>query len=299
MLKVDQVIQEFKLGFMRKRTQILKGVSFDIPQGSVFGFLGPNGAGKTTLIRLIVGTREPTSGSILLKGEHTSTLSAKKRIGYLPERPYFYPHLTGRGFLKHYAILSEVPYETIDSKIVKTLEIVGLSGAIDKELRHYSKGMLQRVGIAQSILHDPEFIVLDEPMSGLDPNGRREIRELIKKLSTDGRTVFFSTHVVTDVEAICDRVAIINHGRITHLGKIQDLIDPKTKWIDLEFSFSDPTLKASVESDFGEKIHDSDGRWIVRTLIDSEWNSKVQKWIAKGVKLHAAVPYRPSLEELI
>lgn len=299
MLKVENIVQEFKVGFMRKKVQVLKGVSFEVPKGSVFGFLGPNGAGKTTLIRLIVGNREPTSGTIKLNGIETTSIESKRKMGYLTERPYFYPHLTGRRFLEHYAILSEVESDKIPGKILTSLERVGLSHAIDKELRHYSKGMLQRIGIAQAILHDPDFIVLDEPMSGLDPNGRREIRELIQALAQAGQTIFFSTHVVSDVEAICDRVAIIHQGKISHLGKINELIDPKTKWIEVGLSFDQAALKDQIEKELGEKPVHSDGIWTYRMPIHSEWNSKVQKWLSAGAKLHSAVPRRPSLEELI
>ncbi len=296
MLKISDVVQEFRTGFFRKRTIALKGVSLVVPEKSVFGFLGHNGAGKTTLIQAIVGNREPVSGSVTLNGIPTNSVEARQKLGYLPERPYFYSHLTAERFLRHFAILSDVPEDQISSRIKKTLESVSLLHAIDKELGHFSKGMLQRIGIGQAILHDPDFIVLDEPMSGLDPNGRRDIRELIHQLSREGKTIFFSTHVVSDVEAICDRVAIIDHGEIRYCGKISELVDPKTKWIEIG------VLKQSKELPEPLKeydCHSFDDLWIVKMPLHSQWNEDIKRWIERGLRIQFATPRKPSLEELL
>ena len=208
-----------------KQNNILHGISFDVPARSIFGFLGPNGAGKTTLIHLITGIRRPKSGRVLLHGMDTQTPEARVRIGYLPERPYFHEHLDGEAFLHYFGALSGLSREQVAAKIPSVLDAVGMSHARRLELKNYSKGMLQRIGIAQAILHDPELLVLDEPMSGLDPVGRKEIRELILKLAAEGRTVFFSSHVIPDVEAICDQVAIIEKGRLRGCGSIMGFLD--------------------------------------------------------------------------
>lgn len=204
---------------------MLRDVSFDVQASSIFGFLGPNGAGKTTLIHLITGVRKPVSGQVLFKGINTQDPSARLRIGYLPERPYFHEHLTGEGFLRYFGALSGLSSEQVDRRIPGVLESVGMTRARKVELKRYSKGMLQRIGIAQAILHDPELLVLDEPMSGLDPIGRKEIRELILRLASEGRTIFFSSHVIPDVEAICDQVAVIEKGTIRACGPISGFLE--------------------------------------------------------------------------
>lgn len=203
-------------------TEILSDVSLSVPEHSIFGFLGANGAGKTTLIHLIVGLRRPVTGEVRLRGHFAASREARMQIGYLPERPYFYEHLTGEGLLYYFGALSGMKRAAVTSRIPQVLSRVGMERARKVELRRYSKGMLQRIGIAQAILHDPEFLVLDEPMSGLDPVGRKEIRELILDLAREGRAIFFSSHVIPDVEAICDRVAVIQKGRIIKHGSTQE-----------------------------------------------------------------------------
>jgi ABC-2 type transport system ATP-binding protein len=221
-LDVRDVRKTYRNGFWLKSVEVLKGVSLQVPKNSIFGFVGPNGAGKTTLIQLIVGIRQPTSGQVIVGGFSSSTLQARTKVGYLPERPYFYEHLTGRELLTHYGTLSGI-HENLKDKITKVLSTVGLSHATDLELRRYSKGMLQRIGIAQSILHDPELLVFDEPMSGLDPVGRKEIRELLQSLKSQGKTIFFSSHVIPDVESICDSVALIRRGEMIASGPMSQL----------------------------------------------------------------------------
>ena len=215
--KVDQI---FRSGFWMKKIQVLHSIDLSIPEGTVFGFLGANGAGKTTLIQLIVGLREPTAGRVRVSGHAATSREARRKIGYLPERPYFYEHLTGEALLKYFGTLSGMKSSALKDRIAKVLAEVGMAHAGKTELRKYSKGMLQRIGIAQAILHEPPFLVLDEPMSGLDPIGRKEMRELIGRLSAAGHTIFFSTHVIPDVEAICDQVALIQKGRMIGSGPI-------------------------------------------------------------------------------
>jgi ABC-2 type transport system ATP-binding protein len=295
MLEIKDVRQSFRAGFWLNRVEVLKGISFNVESGSIFGFLGPNGAGKTTLIHLIVGMKHPTVGSIRLDGMDTFERKARMKIGYLPERPYFHDFLTGEELLVYFGRLSGLRKSDVLSRVDKVLGDVGMRHARKLELRKYSKGMLQRIGIAQAILHDPEFLVLDEPMSGLDPIGRKEIRELIIQLSKQGRTIFFSTHVIPDVEAICDHVGIIRKGEIIESGKITDYLKNETPSIEIEFTGVDPTrvLPSHLQALFRQipegiqieipSTENIDG--IVKTILDQ--NGKI-------ISLN---PVRPSLEE--
>jgi ABC-2 type transport system ATP-binding protein len=235
-LEVSSVNQSFRTGFWMQRVQILKDVSLTVPEKAIFGFLGANGAGKTTLIHLIAGLHQPTGGSVRIAGFDAHSIEAREKIGYLPERPYFYEHLTGRQFLTYFGNLSDMSRSRIRDRIPKVLSQVGMTAAQDVELRKYSKGMLQRIGIAQAILHEPEFLVLDEPMSGLDPIGRKDIRELILSLAQQGHTVFFSTHVIPDVEAICDQVALIEKGRIKGSGPIKNFLPQDKTMFEVAFA---------------------------------------------------------------
>lgn len=223
-LEITSASQSFRTGFWLKRVSVLSEISLLVPEKSVFGFVGPNGAGKTTLIHLITGLKRPVSGTVRVFGQHATSVYAKARIGYLPERPYFYEHLTGDGLLNYFGALAGMSIGRIKERIPKVLEAVGMSHARHIELRKYSKGMLQRIGVAQAIIHDPEFLILDEPMSGLDPVGRKEMRELIVQLSSEGKTIFFSSHIIPDIEAICDQVGMIQKGRLVGYGPVEKFL---------------------------------------------------------------------------
>jgi ABC-2 type transport system ATP-binding protein len=235
-LEVEAVNQSFRAGFWMNRVQVLHEVSLNVPERSIFGFLGANGAGKTTLIHLIAGLHKPSSGSVRIGGLEAITTQAREKIGYLPERPYFYEHLTGAQFLTYFGRLSGMSASRLRERIEQVLSTIGMTAARNVELRKYSKGMLQRIGIAQAILHEPQFLVLDEPMSGLDPLGRKEMRELILQLAQQGHTVFFSSHVIPDVEAICDQVALIEKGKIKGSGPIRKFLSEKDTQYEVVFS---------------------------------------------------------------
>src|SRR5471030_577875 len=201
----------------------LKSLSLKVDCGETFGFLGPNGAGKTTTLKLLMGIIFPTSGSATILGKHFRDPEVKRKIGFLPEQPYFYDYLSAPELLNYYAQLSGMAAAERAKRIAPILEQVGLGDVGSKQLRKFSKGMLQRVGIAQAIVHDPEVLFLDEPMSGLDPLGRHEIRELIQSLKDAGKTIFFSTHILSDAEALCDRVGVIHKGELRGVGVVNDL----------------------------------------------------------------------------
>jgi ABC-2 type transport system ATP-binding protein len=217
----------YRTGFwLNQKLESLKGCSLSVYQGETFGLLGPNGAGKTTLLKTLLGVVRPTSGRATLLGHPIGDRSVKQRVGYLPENAYFYDYLTGWEFLVFTAGLFQIPKSVYSKRIPQLLDIVGLarSAAQKKQLRQYSKGMLQRVGMAQALINDPDLVFLDEPMSGLDPMGRFQIREIILSLKEQGKTIFFNSHILADVEQICDRIAILARGELICQGSLGELV---------------------------------------------------------------------------
>ena len=235
-LIIKNVHQSFRSGFWLKSIEVLHGISFEVPSGKIFGILGPNGAGKTTLIQLMAGLREPTSGEILVNGSLNVCLRETRRsIGYLPERPYFHEHLTGEQFLNFMGTLSGVDASEINRRIPDVLKTVGLHDVRKIELRRFSKGMLQRIGIAQALMPHPKILLFDEPMSGLDPVGRKEIRSLMTVLMKQGCTVIFSTHIIEDVEAICQNVAMIHKGNLVSCGTVEEFLSQGQQQVESYF----------------------------------------------------------------
>jgi ABC-2 type transport system ATP-binding protein len=224
-LKAEGLSKTFKVGFLGRSVTAVHGLDLDVRKGEVFGFLGPNGAGKTTTIKMLMGLIYPTSGQAWLFGRPIGDQESKARLGFLPESPYFYDYLTGLEFLQFYGHLFGIRGAALEKRIDELLDLVGMSHARHLQLRKFSKGMLQRVGIAQALINDPELVVLDEPMSGLDPIGRKEIRDLILRLKESGKTIFFSSHILHDAELLCDRVAIILKGKLVACGSVSELID--------------------------------------------------------------------------
>ncbi|MGL5066056.1 MAG: ABC transporter ATP-binding protein [Microcoleus sp.] len=230
---VPLVVETFNLGkfyrtgfWMNQKIESLKNCTLAVSAGETFGLLGQNGAGKTTLLKTLLGIVRPTSGSALLLGRPLGDRAVKQRVGYLPENPYFYDYLTGWEFLQFAAGLFQIPRSVQQQRIPQLLDLVGLaqSAALKKQLRQYSKGMLQRIGMAQALINNPEVVFLDEPMSGLDPMGRYQMREIILSLKSQGKTIFFNSHVLSDVEKICDRVAILARGELICIGAIDELL---------------------------------------------------------------------------
>jgi ABC-2 type transport system ATP-binding protein len=223
-IEIQGLSKDYAVGFWKKQVRpALKPLDLMVNAGEAFGFLGPNGAGKTTTLKLLMGIVFPTSGSATILGKHFLDPDVKRRIGFLPEQPYFYDYLSAPELLDYYAQLSGVAEAGRSQRIKDLLQRVGLGDVGNMHLRKFSKGMLQRVGIAQAIVHEPEVVFLDEPMSGLDPMGRHEVRELIQSLKDAGKTIFFSTHILSDAEALCDRVAVIHKGELRGVGVVDDL----------------------------------------------------------------------------
>ena len=224
-IEIDRLTKDFAIGFARKRrVRALDALSLTVARGEIFGFLGGNGAGKTTTIKLLLGLMSPTAGTARICGRDIRDTAMHARIGYLPEQPYFYDYLTARELLEYCAELFGYDAAERKRRAAALLTRVELDPrAWTRPLRRFSKGMLQRVGLAQALLNDPEVVFLDEPMSGLDPIGRRHVRDLIASLRAGGTTVFFSSHILSDIEVLCDRVAILQKGRLAHLGRLDDL----------------------------------------------------------------------------
>src|SRR6185503_6193712 len=224
-LATYDLTKDYAVGFWRKRPyRALDHLTLEVEAGEVFGFLGPNGAGKTTTLKLLMQLVYPTSGRAEILGRPLGDLDAKRRIGYLPENPYFYDYLTAEELLRYFAELFGIRGRAAAARVSALLDEVGIAGERRLQLRKFSKGMLQRVGIAQALINEPELVILDEPMSGLDPLGRREVRALILRLRDRGCTVFFSSHVLSDAEALCNRVAILAKGRLMTAGRLNELL---------------------------------------------------------------------------
>jgi ABC-2 type transport system ATP-binding protein len=225
LIDVRSLVKTFKVGFLeRKSVTAVKGVSFDVRRGEIFGFLGPNGAGKTTTIKMLTGLIAPSGGEAFLFGKPVPTPASRERLGFLPENPYVYPYLTPREFVELSGKLSGMSGAKLRSRAADVLELVKITYAADRQVRRLSKGMLQRAGLAAALVSDPEMLILDEPMSGLDPVGRKEVKDLIFAERDRGRTVFFSTHILGDVEAMCDRVAILREGKVVVSGALRSLL---------------------------------------------------------------------------
>jgi ABC-2 type transport system ATP-binding protein len=224
-IEIDQLTKDYEVGFLKKKkVRALDSLTLSVNAGEIFGFLGPNGAGKTTTLKLLTRLIYPTSGTARILGQPIDDVATRSRVGYLPENPYFYDYLSGRELLEYTAALFGVPKREASTRADELLHLVGLEpDQADRQLRKYSKGMLQRIGIAQALINDPEIVFMDEPMSGLDPIGRREIRDLLLTLRAKNKTVFFSSHILSDVEALCDRAAILSRGKLLRSGTVQEL----------------------------------------------------------------------------
>jgi ABC-2 type transport system ATP-binding protein len=283
----------YLVGFWTKRPKrALLPLHLNVEEGEIFGFLGPNGAGKTTTLKLLMGLVFPTAGSARILGRDWSEPEVKAQIGFLPEQPYFYDHLTAQELLHYYAQLSGVPAKERSRRVDATLQRVGLKDVHGVQLRKFSKGMQQRVGIAQAILHNPKLVFFDEPMSGLDPMGRREVRDLMEELKHDGTTVFFSTHILSDAEALCDRVAIIHKGELRGIGAIEDLTSSVQGKV--EVIWQGTQVPASMKA-LGAECHVTGDT--VRTIIDeSQQDAVIDGLRRERLRLIALTPVRTSLE---
>jgi ABC-2 type transport system ATP-binding protein len=284
----------YTVGFWRKKPKhALRPLNLSVEDGEVFGFLGANGAGKTTTLKLLMGLIFPTGGSARILGMEVTDPRMKAQIGFLPEQPYFYDYLTARELLEYYGQLSGMDPKQRSRKVDEVLQRVGLPDVGGVQLRKFSKGMLQRVGIAQAILHDPKVVFLDEPMSGLDPMGRREVRDLIAQLKHEGKTVFFSTHILSDAETLCDRVGIIHQGELRGVGIVADLTSSVHGKV--EVVWQGTNVPASLRA-LGAECHVT-GDTVRAVLSEANQDTALEALRRERLRLISVTPVRNSLED--
>jgi len=293
-LSVRDLQKTFYPGLFEASIEVLKGLSFEVARGEIFGFLGPNGAGKTTTIKAITEIISPDAGEITVCGLPHTSLEAKKRIGFMSESPYIYRHLTGREYLRFSGELLGLERSGLADRISGVLDQVGMAGRADRTMGTYSKGMLQRVALGQALLGEPELLILDEPMSGLDPVGRRDVRDIILNQAAAGVTVFFSTHIIPDVEMICDRVAIIVDGRVQAIGAVSELVSEEPTSYEATFVGVVPSdLRAPLEAH-----HVASGASWVRVTTENH-DRLIQELGDRGAKVISLEPVRMTLEDLL
>jgi ABC-2 type transport system ATP-binding protein len=293
-IEILSLEKTYMIGFWRKRPKCaLRPLQFTVEEGEIFGFLGPNGAGKTTTLKLLMGLISPTAGAARILGRDWTDPEIKAQIGFLPEQPYFYDHLTAHELLEYYGQLSGVPAKDRKRRVEEVLDQVGLRDVRGVQLRKFSKGMLQRIGIGQAILHDPRLVFFDEPMSGLDPMGRREVRDLMEQLKRAGKTVFFSTHILSDAEALCDRVAIIHQGELRGVGAVEELTSGVQGKV--EIIWQGMQVPAAMKA-LGADYHVT-GDTVRATIGANQQDAAIDALRREHLRLIALTPVRTSLED--
>jgi ABC-2 type transport system ATP-binding protein len=297
-IRIEELTKDYAVGFWRPRPyRALDRLSVEIESGEVFGFLGPNGAGKTTTLKLLMQLIFPTSGRAEILGRPVGDLDVRRRIGYLPENPSFYDYLTAEELLNYFGQLFGYPAADRRKRVSTLLDRVGIGAERRLQLRKYSKGMIQRVGIAQALLNDPEVVFLDEPMSGLDPLGRRDVRALILDLRDQGRTVFFSSHILSDAETLCRRVAVVAGGRLVASGRLSDILAFEVRGWELVVSDLTPEVLARLGSVVRRATEISPGRYALELSVEQSPERILTDLTAAGAKLVSLNPLRSTLED--
>ncbi|HEX3558772.1 MAG TPA: ABC transporter ATP-binding protein [Pyrinomonadaceae bacterium] len=301
-VEIQNLTKDYEVGFLRKRrVRALDGLTLSVGRGEIFGFLGANGAGKTTTLKLLMGLMYPTGGAARILGRDIADTRMHAEIGYLPEHPYFYDYLTAREFLEYCAELFGYARTERRARAADLLARVRLEEkSWDKQLRKFSKGMLQRVGLAQSLVNDPSVVFLDEPMSGLDPIGRREVRDLIASLRASGTTVFLCSHILADIEVLCDRAAILRRGRLAHVGRLEELREVGGgRAMELVVSGADAArLEAALTGLEGARVAATPGGARVEVPSETQVDEALRAVRAAGARLVSVHPVGNALEEL-
>ncbi len=297
-LQTEALAKTYVVGFFRQKIRAITDVSLRVERGEIFGLLGPNGAGKTTTLKVVLGLVRPTGGKATLLGEPVGGLAAKRRVGYLPESPYFYDYLTGRELLHFFAQLFGFSRAEGKRRAGELLERVGLDHAADLALRRYSKGMLQRVGVAQALINDPELVILDEPLTGLDPLGRKQLRELIVALREEGKTVVLSSHILSDVELLADGAAILVKGRTVATGPLHELINAQVLSTEVLFSGRTEALDRAL-ADAGQRV-EQQGE-VARVVLEGDQapDAVIDLIRQHQGRLVALTPRKESLEDVV
>jgi ABC-2 type transport system ATP-binding protein len=297
-IRAEELTKDYAIGFWRKRPyRALDRLSITIDQGEVFGFLGPNGAGKTTTLKLLMQLVYPTSGLAEILGHPVGHVATRQRIGYLAENPYFYDYLTAEELLSYFAQLFGYPAADRAKRVSSLLDRVGIGAERRLQLRKFSKGMVQRVGIAQALINDPEVVFLDEPMSGLDPLGRRDVRALILELREQGRTVFFSSHILADAQALCSRVAVVAGGRLAASGRVSDILAFEVRGWELVMSGVRPEVIAPLTPMARRIVEISPGRYSIELALDHPPERLLSDLTATGASLVSLNPVHDTLED--
>jgi ABC-2 type transport system ATP-binding protein len=267
-----------------------------VHQGEIFGYLGPNGAGKTTTLKLLTGLILPTAGSAHIMGRDLTDVAAKQHIGFLPENPYFYDYLTGREFLDFCGRLFGLTASDRRDRISRLLRLTEMEEAADRQLRKYSKGMLQRLGLAQALVNDPLLVILDEPMSGLDPLGRKAMRDIILQLKAEGRTIFFSSHILPDVEVLCDRVGILVAGQLRDVGRLDQILKTETESIELTLTHVPAEVVATLQGLAQTPVLEQPDGVLIRLPDEQRLDMALRAALAAGARVISVVPQRVTLE---
>jgi ABC-2 type transport system ATP-binding protein len=300
-IEVEKLTKDYPYGFLQlKKKRSLDALTMQVQSGEVFGFLGPNGAGKSTTIKLLMRLIFPTAGTARMLGKPISDIGIHRDIGYLPEQPYFYDYLTAAELLDYFARFHDFSANDRRERVARTLKKVGLADSARVQLRKFSKGMLQRVGLAQAILHDPELVVLDEPMSGLDPVGRREVRDIILELKKQGKTVLFSTHILSDAEMLCDRVGVIAGGKLQGVGAPSEIVGVRTHGMEILFELPGGAGNAAAGVASGNALVAQATRIGDRYRVQVEESGlyqAIEKLRAASAKILSVTQVKPSLEE--
>ncbi len=296
-LSAKGLSKTFVRPFTGARVVAVRDVSFDVRRGEIFGFLGPNGAGKTTTIKMLTGLIGATAGSMFLFGVPAPDPDVMGRVGFLPENPYVYPYLTPREFVTLCGRLCGWGGSRLREAVVRVIERLGIGYAIDRPARTLSKGMLQRAALAAALVHDPELLVLDEPMSGLDPVGRKEVRDVILEEKRQGRTIFFSSHILSDVEMLCDRVCILRRGEVVVAGALRDLLHEAKRRSEVTVTGASEALVAELMAAADVTRHAGDAL-VMEVAGEAALKGVAEKVLAGGAQLQSITPKRETLEDL-
>tara|TARA_B100000315_G_scaffold233923_1_gene247501 strand:+ start:1043 stop:1960 length:918 start_codon:yes stop_codon:yes gene_type:complete len=296
-IEIENLSKKFVPGFGFKKVTALEKINLSIKKGEIFGYIGPNGAGKTTTLKILMGLIFPTAGKATIFGEDVRNIKVKEKIGFLPEAPYFYHYLTAREFLLFYGKLFGYDREYLSKKIDELLTLVELQDKKNSQLRHFSKGMLQRIGIAQALINNPELVVLDEPMSGLDPSGRAMVRDIILHLHEQGKTVLFSSHILSDVEMICNRIGIITKGKLRETGAVNSLLQRDMKEIEIIASNLNSEEILRVKK-IANKTVTFEKDLMITVLNEKDRNNVLNIVTAKSGRLQSVENRRETLENL-
>ena len=296
-LEVESLHKTFRIGFFRKRIEAVRGVGFKVKRGEIFGFVGPNGAGKTTSIKMILQLIYPDRGSVKIFGAPTGDPAARRRLGYLPESPYIYTYLRPLEFLDLCGQLTRLDAAKRRKRSHELVERLGLTHALDRPIGRFSKGMMQRLGVCQALLHEPELLILDEPFSGLDPIGRRDIRDILLEQKSIGTTLLFTSHVLSDVELLCNRVAIVQRGQLVAYGAMRDLLRPEVKRVEIELTQVSPELLTTLK-ERAAGVRELEHQVTVTVEGDGKLPELLKLVVDRGAQVNAIIPHRETLEDL-